>query len=185
MGNARTPRVLLGILLCVTITNSIGLQIRLKSGLACTDRLTVSQTNDRKRIVVKVLLPFLENSTQLGCVFQDSEPPKSHAIFRKGTKSFGWKRSVRFSKGTSHRKKSRSRGVIQKRDPQEQSSCVKIRGKNTGRKHGIRRKMTTSTRTRIRPWTSRLRMFGVYECQPQRNQRKDNLWWILEHQCTC
>ena len=42
----------------------------------------------------------LKNSTQLGCVFQDVQLPKSNAILRKGTKSLGPLRSVQFSKGT-------------------------------------------------------------------------------------
>ena len=34
---------------------------------------------------------------QLGCVFQDMEPPKSNSIVWKGTQFFGPKRSVQFS----------------------------------------------------------------------------------------
>ena len=60
-----------------------------------------SQPNKRpKKDCGKGSVAFLENSTQLGYVFQDIEPPKCNSIFRKGTKSYGFKRSVRFSKGT-------------------------------------------------------------------------------------
>ena len=57
---------------------------------------------DRKRIVVKVVMPFSKNSKQLGCAFQDTEPPKSNSILRKDTKYLGPKRSVEFSKEVAH-----------------------------------------------------------------------------------
>ena len=41
---------------------------------------------------------MLKKSKQLGCIFQDVEPPEFNSISRKGPKSLGPKRSVQFSK---------------------------------------------------------------------------------------
>ena len=43
-------------------------------------------------------VPLLKNSKQLGCVFQEKEPPKSKSISRRSTESLGPKRSVHVSK---------------------------------------------------------------------------------------
>ena len=59
---------------------------------------------------------LLKNSKHLGCVFQDTEPPKSKSILRKSTKSLGSDRAVRISKGTE-------RGVILKCELHERSLC--------------------------------------------------------------
>ena len=66
----------------------------------------------------------LKNSKQLGCVFQDVEPPKSNSILRKGTKFLGPKRSMRFPRSTLRHVKIRERrgpsqGVTQRFDPHE------------------------------------------------------------------
>ena len=53
VGNARTPRVILGILPCVRITKPNRAANSVKGVLLCTERLTVSH---RKRMVEKVLL---------------------------------------------------------------------------------------------------------------------------------
>ena len=58
VGNAQTPRVIYGSLPCVRITKPNRAANSVISALLCTERLTVSQTNDRKRMVVKVLLPY-------------------------------------------------------------------------------------------------------------------------------
>ena len=57
-------------------------------------------TKKPKKSGGKGSVALLKNSRQSGCVFQDSEPPKSKSILRKSTKSLGSKRSVHFSKGT-------------------------------------------------------------------------------------
>ena len=43
---------------------------------------------------------FLKDARQLGCVFQDTEPPESLPILRKSTKVLGSIRRVRFTKAT-------------------------------------------------------------------------------------
>ena len=70
------------------------------SACAVTKRLTVSPTRRRRKVVEKDLLPLMKNSNQLGCAFQEMEPPKRKSMLRKGTQFLGPKRSVHFSKGT-------------------------------------------------------------------------------------
>ena len=52
-------------------------------------------------------------------------------------------------------------------------------------KHGIWQKVSRSSKTRIRPRSSRFLKFGRYQHHLRRNPRKENSWWILEHRCTC
>ena len=71
----------------------------------------------------------MKKSKHLGCVFQDTEPPKSKSILRKSTKSLGSDRSVHFSKGTLHfvtirERKGPSQGVIQNCETQERNPCA-------------------------------------------------------------
>ena len=73
----------------------------------------------------------LKISRQLGCVFQDTEPPKSNSILRKGTKSLRPKRYVQFSKGASRHMKLRERkgptqGVICRSEPHERGPLAPI-----------------------------------------------------------
>ena len=57
VGNARTPRVIPGILPCVRTTKQNRDANSVNSALLCTERLTVSLTMGQKRMVVKVQLP--------------------------------------------------------------------------------------------------------------------------------
>ena len=52
-----------------------------KSALMHTARLMNSPAKSLNRMVTKVQLLFLKITRQLGCVFQDMEPPKSTTIF--------------------------------------------------------------------------------------------------------
>ena len=49
VGNASTPRVIHGILPCVRITKPNRAANSVNSALLCTERMTVSQTNDQKK----------------------------------------------------------------------------------------------------------------------------------------
>ena len=51
--------------------------------------------------------------------------------------------------------------------------------------HGKWRKMSTSSKKRTKLHSSHLQKFVHYQRRLQQNQRKDHLWKILEHQCTC
>ena len=48
----------------------------------------------------KSAVATLKITRQLGCVFQDTEPPESLSILRKSTKVLGSIRRVRFTKAT-------------------------------------------------------------------------------------
>ena len=117
----------------------------------------------------------------LGCVFQDTEKPKSRSILRKSTKSLGSDRSVRFSK-RHVTQGSIARSYSEVRNSRTQS-CAQIRGWNTARnlatrtirseKHGIWRNMSTSSMTRTRPRSSHLQKFGHYGHHLRRNLRRE------------
>ena len=55
------------------------------SAPAHTARLTNSLARSVKRMLNKIAVAFLVNTRQLGCVFQDMEPPKSSSISRKSS----------------------------------------------------------------------------------------------------
>ena len=79
-----------------------------------------------KKDGAKGSVAFLKESTQLGCVSQDSCPRRS-SLREEG--KLGSKRAVKFSKGTRHQIKIReregpSRGTIQKCEPHERSLCA-------------------------------------------------------------
>ena len=60
----------------------------------------------------KSAVGMLKEVRQLGCVFQDTEPPESLSIPRKGTKVLGPIRRVRFTKVTQrHSNRRESRGA--------------------------------------------------------------------------
>ena len=56
-----------------------------KSALAHTARLTNSLARSLKKKNDKSAVAILKNTRQLGCVFQDMEPPKSSSILRKSS----------------------------------------------------------------------------------------------------
>ena len=77
-----------------------------------------------KKRGAKGSVPLLKESTQLGCVSQDSFPRKSFL-----REKLGPKHTVKFSKGTWHQIKSRrmkgpSRGIVQKCEPHERGPCA-------------------------------------------------------------
>ena len=146
-------------------------------------------------------VPLWKKAIHLGCVFQDTEPSKSKSIFRKSTKSMGLDRTVCFSKGTLHHTKVReskgpSRGVIQKCEPQVRSPCAlkfddrtqketfpqercARRGAWDWAKHVY--KLNNKDQA---TFFSSFCKFGHYQHHLRRNPRKENVWWIQEHQCT-
>ena len=69
---------------------------------------------------------LLKNSRLLGCVFQDTQPPKSSSILQRGTQTLEPTRKVKFSPNALRHikireKKGRSLGVIQRTFPHERS----------------------------------------------------------------
>ena len=89
-----------------------------------TQRLMASPAKGLRRVKSSVAL--LKESTQLGCVSQNSHPRKSNPREEGQLRS---NHTVNFSKGTWHHIKIRerkgpSRGVIQKFEPHERNLCA-------------------------------------------------------------
>ena len=89
-------------------------------------RLRRSPAKNQRKVVRKEPLHFLlKESTQLGCVSQDSNLRKS---FQREEGKLGSKHTVKFSKSTWHQIKNRerkgpSRGIIPKCEPHDRSPC--------------------------------------------------------------
>ena len=82
--------------------NSISLNRAVDSVISarlCTGRLKVNPAQKNEK-GAKSAAAFLKDARQLGCVFQDTEPPESLPILRKSTKVLGSIRRVRFIKAT-------------------------------------------------------------------------------------
>ena len=190
-GKCTTPRVIAGILPCVRTTKK---ESGCSFGEKCSfmHREVDSQPNKRsKTIGGECSVAMLKNSTELGCAFQDMDPPKSNSIRRKGTKSLGLKRSVQFSKGASRNENIRERrgpsqGVIRhtnfscERCPLapthgDRSEEETLKQERCARKDAW--KMAQGNlklkEKRTKPHSSRLRMFGVNLRHPERNQREE------------
>ena len=73
----------------------------------------------------KSAVAFLKNTRQLGCVFQDMEPPKSSSIVRKSSNILKPIRCVRFTKAVPRhahtREKNPSLGMICPGDPHQRN----------------------------------------------------------------
>ena len=79
-----------------------------------------SPARSQRKVVPKGSVALLKESTQLGCVSQDSYPRK---YFLRGPGRLGSKHAVKFSKGTWHQIKL-SRGIIQKCALHERGPCA-------------------------------------------------------------
>ena len=92
-----------------------------------TAGLKDSQSKGLKIMVTKVhSLAMLKETRQLGCVFQDMEPPKSSSILRKSSTMLKPIRCVRFTKAVARnadiRDQSPSLGMICPGEPHQRSS---------------------------------------------------------------
>ena len=78
---------------------------------------TPKKSSDNSAVVI------LKNSRQLGCVFEDTKPPKSSSTPRKGIKVLALTRNVQFSKNAlRHKRIRRKQRCIAWCDPAHQSS---------------------------------------------------------------
>ena len=73
-----------------------------KSALMHIVRLMNSLVKRSKKNDDKCAVAMLKITRQLGCLFQDMEPPESSSTLRKSTKVLGPIRRVHFSKATRH-----------------------------------------------------------------------------------
>ena len=70
---------------CLFYKSERWMQISGKSALMRIAKLMNSQAKGLKGMVNKSAVVMLKSTTQLGCVFQDMEPPKSSSILRKSS----------------------------------------------------------------------------------------------------
>ena len=102
-----------------------------------TGRLKVTQQKP-KNGGDKSAVAVVKDVRQLGCVFQDTEPPESWSNLRKGTKVLGSIRRVRFTKATERHANIRessglSLGQVQVNIlPSAQSYALKFEDRSSG-----------------------------------------------------
>ena len=96
-----------------------------KSALMRIARLTNSPAKGQKRMVDKSAVAMLKNTRQLGCVFQDMEPPKLSSILRKSSDMQKPIQRVKFTKAMARHTKIRdqnpSLGYICPGEPHQRS----------------------------------------------------------------
>ena len=94
-----------------------------KSALMRIARLMNSLAKGLKRMVTKSAVAMLKITRQLGCVFQDMEPPKSSSILRKSSNILKTIRCVRFTEAVVRhaniRDQNPSLGMICPGDPHQ------------------------------------------------------------------
>ena len=78
-----------------------------KSAVMCIARLTKSLAKRSKKNGDKSAVAMLKSTRQLGCVFQDMEPPKSSSILRKSSNIRKPIRRVKFTKVVARHAKNR------------------------------------------------------------------------------
>ena len=90
---------------------------------SCTTRLEGSLTKMPRKNGDHSAEALSKNSHQLGCLFQDTEPPGSSSILRKATQVLKSTRKVKFAENTRRhikiREKGSTLGVIQPTKPHE------------------------------------------------------------------
>ena len=94
---------------------------------SCAHRQVDEQPSKKsKKNVDKSAVAILKNTRQLGCVFQDMEPPKSSSILRKSSNILKPIRCVRFTKAVSRhaniRDQNPSLGMICSGDPHQRNT---------------------------------------------------------------
>ena len=97
------------------------MQILVISALTHTARLTNSPAWSKKKNGDKIAVAILKSTRQLGCVFQDMEPPKSSSILRESSDTREPIRCVRFTiamlRHANIRDQKPSHGIICPGDP--------------------------------------------------------------------
>ena len=148
----------------------------------------------------KSAVAMLKSTRQLGCVFQDMEPPKSSSILRKSSdirKPIG---CVQFTEALVHhaniRDQNRSLGMICPSDPHQRNpNAKKIEDRSQEetewQEQGAReaawklaKNIPKNKRRNRKQHSSHRRKIGAYLHHQLLNHRKENLLWTPEHRCT-
>ena len=147
----------------------------------------------------KSALAFLRNTRQLGCVFQDMEPPKSSSILRKSSNILKPIRCVPFTKAVLRHTKIRDQNPsleyicpcdhyqcnpnapkFADRSPEEtewQERCAREAAWRLA-------KNIFKLKEKTKQHASHFRRIGVYLRHQPLNQRKENLLWTAVSRCT-
>ena len=171
-----------------------------KSALMRIAWLKNSLAEGLKRMVTKVQWLCWKSTRQLGCVFQDMEPPKSSSILRKSSNIRKPIRRVKFRKSrhTScwlSRPKSIAWNDLPRWSSSAQPQCSKIWGSVSGRDRMARATRPWSSveagwkhpkkwRRKIKQHSSLFRKIGACLRHQILNLRKENLLSTLERRCT-
>ena len=166
---------------------------------SCAHRQVDEQPSKRsKKNGDKSAVTMLKSTRQLGCVFQDMEPPKSSSILRKSSDIRKPIQRVKFTKAVARhanvRDQNQSIGIICPADPHQCSSnAPKFEDRSqeeTGwQEQGAREaawklaKSVLKLKEKTKQHSSYLRKIGACLHQPL-NLRKENLLSTPERQCT-
>ena len=126
---------------------------------------------------------MLKNTRQLGCVFQDMEPPKSSSILRKSSNILKPIRCVRFTKAVLRhaniRDQKPSLGMVCPGDPhQRNANDPKFEDRSqeeTEWQERCAREAAWLLAKNIQKFSSHLQRIGVYLRHRQLNLRNENL----------
>ena len=172
-----------------------------RSVRSCTGRLRNNQAKSRKTDDNSAVA-LLKDRRQMGCVFQDAEPPKFSSILRKSTKVLRPIKRVRFTKAALchvniREKKGPSVEKICPFDPCERSPYApqfedrsqeeteRDKSDALAETRGDWRRVSISSKRKKKLRFSHLPKFGVSQRHLKQNRRKDNLLLLPEHPCTC
>ena len=198
--NAGDCHVIFGILPNVRITRNHRGAHSSECVRSCTTRLKGSLTKMPRKNGDHSAEALSKNSHQLGCLFQDKEPPGSSSILRKATQVLKSIRKVKFAENTRRHIKIREKGstlvVIQPTKPHERCPYApkvedwsRERDRNA-RAMRPRRCVETGQKDPKTEEEDNAAFFSPTEtwCIPVPSftyPEGENLWKILEHQCTC
>ena len=147
----------------------------------------------------KSAVAMLKSTRQLGCVFQDMEPPKYSSILRKSSNILKPIRCVQFTKAVLRhaniRDQKPSLGVICPGDPHQRNpNATKFENRSqeeTERQERYAREAAWQMARSIlklkentKQHSSHLRRIGAYLRHQQLNQRRENLLWTPARRCT-
>ena len=165
----RIRRVVIGILPYVKITN---LNRDAHFGDKCMFRHAEADSQPSKKSKksgVKGSVACLKKSKHVGCVFQDTVTPKSRRFY--GRARHLWDQIAPFDSQKARYTTLKSAALVLQSSRMEHKKKPCNKKPAPTEKHGIWRKMSTSSMTGMRPRSSRLLKFGHYQHHLRRNPR--------------
>ena len=172
-----------------------------QSAYSLTGRLKSHRTKSRKKGDDKSAVAVVKSVRQLSCVSQDTEPPDSATISRKGTKVLEPIRRVRFTRAALRQAnipeiQGPSLGEIQVKVAHQRSPCAlkcedRSPEKTAGQERCARGDAWTLAKNifqlkkrKTKLHSIRLKRSGCWMPHPQQKPRKESLWRTPEQACT-